>query len=102
VDYDIDIKVTRQVRGRDVSIWLVRATVEPPGCSFSDEFIAVDIWPKTRQIVTSGKYGRYDHPAWPADWPGRSYTQIEYEADLVSLATRLAVQEWQRQQEGGR
>jgi hypothetical protein len=101
VDYEIDIKVTRQVRGDSVRVKLVKVTVEPPDQEYRCHFMQVCIWPKSCQINWQEDGGHCGVLPWPADWPGLSYTQIEYEADLVSLATRLAVQEWQRRQEGG-
>jgi hypothetical protein len=101
-DYDIDIKVTRQVCGDSLSIRLVQVVVEPPDYSYHRDFVSVEIFPRLLQIDCRDRTGVYDSHPWPAEWPGLSYTQIEYEADLVSLATRLAVTEWQRRQEGGR
>jgi hypothetical protein len=111
VDYDIDIKVVRQVRSHpefrfadSVRVKLVKVTVEPRNQSFSNEFVAVEIWPGLQRIEYRECNGLYFPPAaWPVgNWPtDTDFTQIEYEADLVSLATRLAVTEWQRRQEGG-
>jgi hypothetical protein len=101
VDYDIEINVTRQVRGDSVRVTLVKVTVEPPDQRYRPEFMQVCIWPESRKVYWQDDAGRYGVLPWPADWPGLSYTQIEYEADLVALATKLAVAEWQRRQEGG-
>jgi hypothetical protein len=102
-DYDIETQILRQVRGGEVVVRLVQVLVEPFDEPFSRDSISVGIWPKSRQIEWREDGGRFSHTGWPADWPADTdYTQIDHEAALVALATRLAVAEWQRRQEGGR
>jgi hypothetical protein len=102
MDYDIETKILRQVRGGEVVVRLVRVTVEPADQLYRQHFLEFGIWPKSRKIHWQDDTGRYGRLPWPADWsPDPDYTHPHYEADLVALATRLAVDEWQRRQEGG-
>lgn len=101
-DYDIETQILRQVRGGEVVVRLVQVLVEPFDEPFSRNSISVGIWPKSRQIEWREDGGLFSHTGWPADWPDTDYTHPDHEAALVALATRLAVAEWQRRQEGGR
>jgi hypothetical protein len=102
VDYDIRVEVLRQVRGDDVVVRLVLALVEPFDEAFSSNSISVEIWPKSREIEWRNDGGLFSHTGWPAPWPAdRDYTHPDHEADLVALATQLAMEEWQRRQESG-
>jgi hypothetical protein len=102
MDYDIETKILRQVRGGEVVVRVVGVLVEPFDHPYPNDFISVSIWPKSRQIEFRDDGGRYDRLPWPADWsPDPDYTHPDHEAALVALATKLAVAEWQRRQEGG-
>jgi hypothetical protein len=102
VDYDIRVEILRQVRGGDVVVELVQVRIGPLDHRYPGDFILLCIWPKSRQIEFRNRIGRYGRFPWPADWsPDPDYTHPDHEAALVALATRLAVAEWQRRQEGG-
>jgi hypothetical protein len=100
-NYSIRIEVLRQVSGDDIAVKVVRVTAEKSAYCLLD-FVLVEMFPALQRYELRNPSGVYGLHPWPADWPtDTDFTQIEYEADLVSLATRLAVEEWQRRQEGG-
>jgi hypothetical protein len=103
VSMKYDIEVTKHLYGDEAVITLVRVTNELVDKTYASDFLSVEIWPEAdRRRVVIETPGTCRRLPWPADWPADiDYTHPHYEADLVELATRLAVDEWQRRQEGG-
>jgi hypothetical protein len=99
-DYSIRIEVLREVVGGVESVKIVRAKASHHGYTRVYDFVSAEMFPRYQRIECHNPSGVYGYHPWPADWPSDiDYTHPDHEAALVSLATRLAVAEWQRRQE---